>query len=73
MSGRSSRPSLNPPGVRNPAGAIPIRSFSAISARRMLLAMTSGTAFPSISHGARRKRNWMSSRRAALTLTWSYV
>ena len=40
---------------------MPSRCFRAASARRMFSAITSAGVFPSISQGARRKRNWMSS------------
>ena len=55
------RPSAKPPGVRKPAGSIPSRALMAAVARRMLSRITSAGVRPSISQGARWKRNWMSS------------
>ena len=40
---------------------MPSRVFSAALVRRMFSRMTSRGALPSISHGERLKRNWMSS------------
>ena len=68
---RSASPSANPPGVRNPAGSTPMRVLSAAVVSRMFSTITCSAVRPSISHGDRRKRNWMSSGFFASTLTWS--